>query len=45
MILPDWLFQGPFDKIQRITYNLKPLKQTARGNIELDEKRLDEDWV
>ena len=40
MIIPEWLFQEPFEnKIKKI-YNPKSLKQLARNNIKLDDKQL-----
>ena len=40
MIIPEWLFQEPFEhKINKIN-NPKPLKQIARNNIRLDDKQL-----
>ena len=43
MIIPEWLFQEPVEnKINKI-YNPRSLKQLARDNTRLDEKRLNED--
>ena len=43
MIIPEWLFQEPFEnKIKKI-YNPKSLKQLARKNIKLDDKQLNKE--
>ena len=41
MIIPEWLFREPNENLNNIPrgiYNLKPLQQIARDNIELNEK-------
>ena len=43
MIIPEWLFQEPFEsKIEKI-YNPKSLTQMARGKITLDDKQLNKE--
>ena len=43
MIIPEWLFKEPIEnKIDKI-YNPKSLKRTARDNIRLDDKQLNEE--
>ena len=43
MIIPEWLFREPIEnKIEKI-YNPKALKQLARNNINLDDKRLNKE--
>ena len=40
MIIPEWLFQEPFENKIKNIYKPKPLTQTARDNIRLDDKQL-----
>ena len=40
MIILEWLFQEPLENKNKKLYNPKPLKQTARDNIKLDDKQL-----
>ena len=43
IIIPEWLIkqeQTPLKKKSQRTYNLKTLKQLARGKITLDDKEL-----
>ena len=43
MIIPEWLFQEPVEnKIKKI-YNPRSLRQIARDNIKLDDKRLNKE--
>ena len=43
LIIPDWLFQEPVEnKIKKI-YNPESLKQLARNNIKLDDKKLNKE--
>ena len=43
MIIPEWLFKEPIEnKIEKI-YNPKPLKQLARINIKIDDKKLNKE--
>ena len=43
MIIPEWLFQEPFEKKIKNIYNPKPLKQLARNNIKLNDKQLNKE--
>ena len=44
MIIPDWLFREPVEnKIKKIIYNPRSLKQIARDNIRLDDKQLNKE--
>ena len=40
MIIPEWLFKEPIENKIKKLYNLKPLRQLARDNIELDDMQL-----
>ena len=40
MIIPEWLFQEPVENKIKEIYNPKSLKQLARDNIRLDDKKI-----
>ena len=45
MIIPEWLFQEPIENKFKKLYNPKPLGQTARDNMKLDDKELNKQFA
>ena len=43
MIIPQWLFEEPIENKNKKVYNPKPLKQKARDNSKLDDKKLNKE--
>ena len=43
MIIPEWLFKEPIESKIKKLLNPKPLKQTTRDTIEIDDKQLNKE--
>ena len=43
MVIPEWLFKESIENKSNKMYNPKPLRQTARDIIRLDDKQLNKE--